>query len=162
MEKSRLMLGFKLIFSLVICQFAGILGSFFTTPYVGSWYAFLEKPVFSPPNWVFAPVWTVLYLMMGLSLFIIWSNQENIKKVKTAIIYFAIQLVLNIVWSLVFFTFQSPLGAIFVIIALFVAILLTTIKFSKISDWAAFLMIPYLVWVGFAGILNITIFFLNK
>jgi len=162
MEKSRLMFAFKLIFSLVVCQFAGLVGSIFTIPSIGNWYAYLEKPVFSPPNWIFAPVWTFLYLMMGISLFLILINNHKVNEVKNAVIYFAIQLVLNVLWSIVFFSLHSILGGIIIIVALFVMIFLTTIKFSKIYEIAAIIMIPYLVWVGFASILNISLFFLNK
>ena len=162
MERSRLMLGFKLIFSLVICQFAGLIGSIFTMGSIGNWYAYLEKPVFSPPNWIFAPVWTFLYLTIGIALFLIWINNQKIKEVKNALIYFTIQLILNIAWSIVFFSLHWILGGVIVIIALFIMILLTIIKFSKISEAAAVILIPYLVWVGFASILNIALFFLNR
>lgn len=162
MEKSRLMLGLKLIFSLAICQFAGVVGSFFTVSQIGNWYAYLEKPFFSPPNWIFAPVWTFLYLTMGVSLFLILIQNQKAKLTREVLVYFFIQLVLNIFWSLIFFTFQSPLGGLFVIAALFIMIILTIIKFIKISEPAAFLLIPYLVWVGFASVLNVFLYFLNR
>lgn len=162
MEKSRLMIGLKLVFSLVICQFAGLLGSIFTTPNIGNWYAYLNKPIFSPPNWIFAPVWTFLYLTMGLSLFLVWVKAKDAKEINLAFIFFIIQLMLNIAWSLVFFGLNSILGGVIVVILLIAAVLFTIIKFFKISEIAGILLIPYLLWVSFASILNIAIYFLNK
>ena len=162
MEKSRLMLGLKLVASIVLCQFVGLVGSIFTTPQVGNWYAFLTKPAFAPPNWIFAPVWTFLFLTMGVSLFLILINNDHKKDSSQALAWFVIQLVLNMAWSAVFFTLHSPLGGIFVIVALFIAILMTILKSLKISEPAGILLLPYLLWVGFASILNIAIFILNK
>jgi benzodiazapine receptor len=151
----------KLIISILICQGAGILGSVFTSPAIPTWYASLEKPSFSPPNWVFAPVWTLLFLLMGISLYLIWERGLENKKVRRAIFIFAVQLALNILWSIIFFGLQVPLYAFIEIIILWLAILITIISFYKISKLAAYLLLPYILWVSFASILNFSIMILN-
>ena len=162
MEKSKSMLAFKLLVSLVVCQLAGFIGAVFTTPAIGTWYATLTKPAFNPPNYLFAPVWTFLFIAMGVALFLIWVREKNDKEKKLAIILFFIQLFFNVAWSIVFFGFHSSLFAIFVIIILLVLIIKTTAKFFKLSEPAGILMIPYILWVSFAMILNIAVYFLNR
>lgn len=147
---------YKLIISILICEFAGIIGSIFTSRSVTEWYPTLVKPSINPPSWIFAPVWTILFLLMGISLYLVWN-----KKNKIALIFFSIQLGLNILWSIIFFGLKSPLFAFIEIILLWVSILITIIKFYKISKNAAYLLIPYLLWVTFAAILNFLIFKLN-
>jgi len=149
----------KLVYSLIICLSAGIIGSFFTSSSIPIWYTALNKPFFNPPNWIFGPVWTLLYVLMGISLYIVWT--KGFKKNKEAIIWFAAQLILNILWSILFFGLKSPLLAFVEIILLWIAILITLIKFYKVSKQSAYLLIPYLAWVGFAAILNFSIFYLN-
>ena len=149
----------KLIISIVICQLAGIIGSFFTSPSIPTWYASLNKPPFNPPNWIFAPVWITLFLLMGISLYIIWSSKTDFKK--TAIIFFGVQLLLNTLWSIIFFGFQAPFFAFIEIILLWFAILITIIVFYRISKPASYLLIPYILWVSFAAVLNFFIFMLN-
>jgi tryptophan-rich sensory protein len=151
----------KLVVSLVACQFAGAIGAIFTTPAIPTWYATLEKPSFSPPNWLFAPAWITLYLLMGVAAFLIWRQGLAQKGVRAALVIFLVQLVLNALWSVVFFGLQSPLWGVVVIIALWIAILITIIKFFKLSTAAGSLMLPYILWVSFAAVLNIAVFMLN-
>jgi len=145
----------KLILSIGICLGAGILGSFFTVSSIPNWYVTLNKPFFSPPNWVFGPVWTILYILMGYSLYLVWKK----KKVPSV---FWLQLILNASWSIIFFGMKNPGLALIDIALLWVAIVLTIKSFYKISKSAAYLLIPYLLWVSFASILNISIWLLNK
>jgi len=152
----------KLIFSIFICLFAGFIGSYFTTPAIPTWFATLQKPSFAPPNWVFAPVWTSLYILMGISLFLVWQKGLENKTVKAAIYLFAGQLVLNALWSFVFFGLRSPLLGLIEIIILWIAILATILSFMKISRTAAYLLIPYILWVSFASIVNFSIWSLNS
>ncbi|MFC1915594.1 TspO/MBR family protein [Chloroflexota bacterium] len=151
----------KLISSIIACLCAGIIGSVFTTPAIPTWYAALEKPPFTPPNWLFAPAWTTLYLLIGIAAFLIWRRGIGNRPAKTALIIFLIQLVLNALWSVVFFGLESPLYGIVVIVALWLAILFTILKFFKISTLAGLLLLPYIGWVTFAAILNVYIFILN-
>ena len=151
----------KLAIFIIILLFAGFIGSIFTTPNIPTWYASLIKPVFNPPNWIFGPVWTILYILMGIAAFLIWQNGIKKKKVKVAIYIFAAQLFLNMLWSILFFGLQNPLLAFIEIIILWALILLTIIKFSEISKKAAYLLIPYILWVSFAVILNLFIYLLN-
>jgi tryptophan-rich sensory protein len=151
----------KLVVSLVACQCAGAIGSIFTTPAIPAWYATLQKPSFNPPSWLFAPAWITLYLLMGVAAFLIWRQGLAQKGVRAALVIFLVQLVLNALWSVVFFGLQSPLWGVVVIIALWIAILITIIKFFKLSTAAGSLMLPYILWVSFAAVLNIAVFMLN-
>lgn len=151
----------KLILSIVICQAAGLIGTIFTMDSIPTWYAALNKPSFNPPNWLFGPVWTLLYLMMGISLFIVWKEDLKNKVVKSAFIIFMIQLFLNTIWSIVFFGMHSTAGGLIIIALLWIMILITILKFMKISRVAGILLIPYLLWVSFATLLNFSIFKLN-
>jgi benzodiazapine receptor len=150
-----------LIISIIICQAAGLIGSIFTAPAIPAWYAGLIKPSFSPPNWLFAPVWLILYTLMGVAAYLIWEKGISKKKVKTALIIFAVQLILNSLWSIIFFGWRLPQYAFVEIIALWVFILLTILNFYKISRTAGLLLVPYLFWVSFAALLNYSIFNLN-
>lgn len=150
---------FKLILAVAVCQGAGLAGSLFTAPAIEGWYASLEKPSFNPPNWVFAPVWTMLFLLMGVSLYLVWSRQAESrgvmgKKKRTALLIFAVQLALNIFWSILFFGLQAPMYAFVEIIILWLAIFLTVVSFFRISKLAAYLLLPYILWVSFAVVLN--------
>jgi len=151
----------KLVVSIIACQCAGFIGSLATTPNIPTWYAALEKPFFTPPSWLFAPAWITLYLLMAIAAFLIWRKGLWEEGVKCALIVFLVQLVLNALWSVVFFGLQSPLYGMVVIIALWIAILLTIIKFFRLSTAAGWLMIPYILWVSFASALNISIWVLN-
>ncbi len=151
----------KLVFSLVVCQLAGLLGSFFTSPQIPTWYASLQRPSFSPPNWLFAPVWTVLFVLMGISTYLVWIKGLESKEVRISLLIFGVQLALNVLWSFLFFGLQSPFFAFIEIITLWAAIASTILSFSKISKKAGLLLLPYLLWVSFALILNFYIWKLN-
>lgn len=150
-----------LVPSIALCLGVGLVSSLPTTSSIPTWYATLNKPPFSPPNFVFAPVWTTLYILMGIALYIVWSQGMKKKKIKTAVYVFLIQLFLNFTWSLVFFGLHAPLLAFINIVLLWITLLLTIIKFHAISKWAAWLLVPYILWVSFASILNLSIVLLN-
>lgn len=152
---------FKLIISILICLSIGFIGSFFTASSVSTWYVTLNKPVFNPPGYLFAPVWTILYIMMGISLYLVWNKGLKDKTSKTGLILFGIQLILNFLWSVLFFGLKSPLIAFIEIILLWFFILLTMIYFYKISKLSSYLLIPYILWVSFASVLNFSIYYLN-
>lgn len=158
MDKSK---AIKLIVSIAVCQAAGLIGSVFTFPAIAGWYSTIQKPSFTPPNWVFAPVWTTLFLLMGVSLYLVWNRGLENKNAKTAVSVFGVQLGLNILWSVLFFGFQNPFLAFVEIIFLWLSILATAILFYRISKPAGYLLIPYLLWVSFAAFLNYSIWVLN-
>ncbi len=148
------------LWAILLCQGAGIIGSLFTFKEIDSWYSFLNKPSFNPPPWVFGPVWTFLYLLMGISLFLIWRAKNKSDK-KESLKYFYIQLVLNVLWSIIFFGAHSPTLAGIEIIVLWMTILILIRKTWKVSKTASYLFIPYLLWVSFAGVLNWAVAILN-
>jgi len=152
----------RLGISFGVCLGAGGLGSVATRQSLMTWYPQLIKPSFSPPDWIFAPVWTVLYLMMGYAAYLVWQKKESAPDVLSALLVFGIQLFLNTSWSFVFFKFQSLVGGLLVILALWLWIMLTITKFYKISQTASWLLIPYLLWVSFASVLNFALWWLNK
>ena len=152
----------KLVVSIVTCLGAGAIGSIFTRSAIPTWYATLEKPSFTPPNWLFAPAWTLLYILMGIAAFLVWRKGLENRQVRTALIVFLVQLILNALWSVVFFGLESPLYGLIVISILWIAILVTIIKFFRISRVASVLMWPYLLWVTFAAVLNSSIWLLNR
>ena len=152
---------YKLAAAIVICQFAGIIGSLFTYRSISTWYTALEKPFFSPPNWVFAPVWIALYTLMGIAAYLVWKKGMKKKNVRTSLYLFGAQLVLNALWSILFFGMRSLLYSFLEIVALWLLILATTLQFYKISRKAAMLMVPYVLWVSFAALLNLSILMLN-
>lgn len=151
----------RLFVSILSCQAVGIAGSLFTSPAIPVWYANLHKPVFKPPNWIFAPVWTLLFLLMGISVYLIWNKLGEDRKVKPALSVFAVQLVLNFIWSVLFFGLRSPLYASIEIIVLWLAILVTIFKFYRISRVTGIMLLPYIFWVSFAAILNFAIVIIN-
>lgn len=151
-----------LFLSLLICFSAAAIGSLFTYRAIPAWYASLVKPSFSPPNWVFGPVWTVLYTMMGIALYTVWNKKTNNKEKKIGLRYFSAQLVLNTSWSIIFFGMHSPVLALLVIIALWAFIFFTIQKFMLVSKTAGVLLVPYLLWVSFATLLNFSIVLLNR
>ncbi|MFH1473615.1 MAG: TspO/MBR family protein [Candidatus Aenigmatarchaeota archaeon] len=146
----------KLLLFILICQGAGIFGSIFTAPSIGEWYVDLNKPFFTPPSWMFGPVWISLYTLMGISLYLVWDKRDKI-----SISLFSIQLGLNAIWSLLFFGLQNPLYGLAGIIPLWFAILLTIIKFYRIDKKAGLILIPYILWVTVATALNYYILILN-
>ena len=151
----------KLIISIAVPELAGIIGSVFTVPSIAGWYAGIVKPALNPPAWVFGPVWTALFALMGISAFLIWKKGLERRDVKIALCIFIGQLILNTLWSVIFFGLRSPAGAFVGLVILWLAILATIIAFAKISRPAAWLLVPYILWVSFAGYLNYSIWQLN-
>jgi len=168
---------FLLVFSIALSHLAGLIGSVGTATTIDTWYAVLAKPQFSPPNWIFGPVWLTLYTLMGIALYLVWIQiqkptgilawfkykltRKKREKILSAIIFFMIHLAVNALWSLVFFG-AKDLGAAFVVIVLLWAMIIVLIKeFFAIDKRAAFLLIPYLVWASFAAVLNYSIWMLN-
>jgi benzodiazapine receptor len=148
--------------SIVACEGAGGIGAIFTTPAISSWYAGLKKPGFTPPNSVFAPVWITLYLLMGIAVFLIWRQGLGHEGVTIAFVVFWVQLVLNILWSVIFFGLKSIAGGMIMILLLWVAILVNIILFFRVSPVAGGLLVPYIVWVTIATNLNVRIWILNR
>lgn len=152
----------KLIAAVLVSEASGAIGALFTTPAIrAGWYAALNKPELSPPNWLFGPVWTTLYALMGIAAFLVWQKGWERRDVRTALGIFIGQLVLNTLWSIIFFGLRSPAGALTEIVLLWLAILTTIIAFKRISKPAAWLLLPYLAWVSFAAYLNLRIWMLN-
>ncbi len=150
----------RLLVFIGICQFSGIIGSFFTSRSIPVWYVYLRKPVFTPPGWLIGTVWIVLYTLMGVSAFLVWRKRRAWGG--RASVMFTIQLILNALWSIMFFGLRSPSAGLVNIVALWIAILLTIIEFNKLSRTAALLMVPYILWVSFAAFLNYSIFIMNS
>ncbi|MBW2984102.1 tryptophan-rich sensory protein [Candidatus Woesearchaeota archaeon] len=149
----------KLIISLILPFLASAIGSLFTSTSVSTWYVDLVKPSFNPPSWVFGPVWTILFLLMGIAFYLVWV--EKSKNKKTAFLAFGVQLFLNALWSVLFFGLQKPLFAFIEIIFLWTVILITIIYFYRINKVSSYLLIPYLLWVSFAAVLNFFLYILN-
>lgn len=148
------------IYSIFVSYLAGIVGSFFTISKINSWYAGLIKPEFSPPNWVFGPVWNILYLLMGISLFLVLISKKS-KDRSLGIKLFYAQLILNALWSMVFFGLENPLGAFLIILVLWSSIFATIKIFFRVNKTAGYLLLPYIAWVTFAAFLNLAIVILN-
>ncbi|MFD0932447.1 TspO/MBR family protein [Psychroflexus salinarum] len=151
----------KILIGVIVCLGIGFIGSIATQTSVDTWFTTLEKPSFNPPSWLFAPVWTLLYVLMGVAAGIVWSKGFHHIWVKTSLYHFGFQLLLNAAWSISFFGYQSPLAALFIIVALIVLVLLTFKWFKIVSDTAAYLLIPYILWIIFAAALNFEIWRLN-
>ncbi|MBA3724331.1 MAG: tryptophan-rich sensory protein [Candidatus Levybacteria bacterium] len=151
----------KLIASLALCFFVAFAGNLITMPAIESWYPTLAKPSFTPPNWLFGPVWSLLYFMMGISFYLIWKKGDKDVKLRKALHVFLFQLFFNFLWTFVFFGLEQPLAGFIVIASLWISILYTIILFRKISQPAAYLLIPYLLWVTYASFLNLFIVLLN-
>ena len=152
----------KLIIAIAIPLAVGATSGFFTITGVESWYQTINKPSWNPPGSVFGPVWTTLYVLMGVALFLVWKSSGSDTLKRTAITLFAIQLILNFFWSFIFFDQQQPGWAFVEIITLWFFILLTIFSFARVSKTAAWLLVPYISWVSFAAILNYTIWKLNS
>jgi tryptophan-rich sensory protein len=152
----------KLIISVVACLAAGGIGSLFTFKAIPTWYPGLKKPKYTPPNQAFGPVWTTLYILMGLSVYFIWQRGLATDGVLLAFILFWVQLVLNALWSIIFFGMKSKGGGVITIIVLWFLILTTIITSFQVSVWAGILLIPYILWVSVATYLNAGIWWLNK
>jgi translocator protein len=151
----------KLIIAIAIPLLVGGVSGFFTTESVNGWFTTINKPSFNPPNWIFAPVWTTLYILMGIAFYLVWKSTGNEAVKRTAIIFYCIQLVLNFLWSFIFFKLHQPGWAIVDIVLMWIMILLTILWFGKISSAAAWLLVPYICWVSFASVLNYAIWRLN-
>lgn len=152
----------KIVLLVVVCAGVGFLSGMVTRESITTWYPTLVKPVFNPPNWIFAPVWTSLYIMMGIAAGLVWTSGSDKKMVKKALGFFAIQLGLNALWSYLFFGLHNPLLALVEIVLLWLTIYETYSVFSKINKIAGYLLIPYLAWVSFATLLNASIWWLNR
>lgn len=153
----------KIIYCVAICLAVGYLSSNVTQSSIKTWYPTIEKPIFNPPNWVFAPVWTMLFIMMGIAAGMVWNKLESNKElVKKGLLFFTIQLLLNALWSYLFFGLNNILLALIEIILLWLIIYETYYIFKQVDKKAGYLLIPYLAWVGFATILTGTIYWLNR
>ena len=152
----------RLILCIAICQMAGVIGSIFTASSVATWYTTLKKPWFSPPGSVISAVWILLFVLMGISLFLVWRQGISGADSKIALVVFAAQLLVNTLWSYAFFGLQSPLAGVVVIVVLWLLILQTIVRFWPIRKGAALLLVPYIIWVSFAGFLNYSIWRLNS
>ena len=153
---------FKAVVAIALPLLVGGLSGLATARGVQEWYPTLSKPPFNPPSWVFGPVWTLLYLMMGVAAFLVWQKGWELGAVKAALILFAVQLVLNGLWSILFFGMRSPGLAFVEILVLWVAIGGTVVLFWRVSPVAGMLLLPYEAWVSFAAVLNGSIWFLNR
>ena len=160
MEATKFNKVFKLIVSIAIPLVAGGLSGFLTAHAIEGWYTTLNKPSFNPPNWIFGPVWTTLYILMGVSFYMIWTAPQE-KYKRRAMQVYGLQLFLNFSWSLIFFAFEKPDLALVEIVTLWIAILWMISLFRKIKPIAGYLQIPYLLWVSFASVLNVAIWWLN-
>lgn len=147
----------KLLAAIVVVAAAATIGSLLTASSIPTWYAALPKPSFNPPAWIFAPVWTALFLLMAVSAWLVWKKGWKHRRVRIALFVFLGQLVLNVLWSALFFGLHSPLAALLEILILWMAIVMTIALFSQISKAAAWLLAPYLLWVTFAAVLNFAI-----
>ncbi|WP_353483658.1 TspO/MBR family protein [Haliscomenobacter sp.] len=152
----------KLIIAVLLCEAIGFTSGLMGSAGMNAWFDQLQKPSWNPPAYLFAPVWTLLYALMGIAFWLIWKDEAPEANKRNAYFAFALQLFLNFWWSIIFFNFQSPFFALIEILLMWLAILLTIFRFAKISKTAAWLLVPYLLWVSFASVLNYTIWSLNK
>lgn len=152
----------KLLISVLAVFTAAGIGSLFTFKAIPVWYAALKKPRFTPPRWAFGPVWTVLYSLMAVSIFLVWREGLSSSTALFAFVFFWIQLTVNAVWSIVFFGVKSKGGGVAVILVLWLLILATMIASFRVSGWAGAMLVPYLIWVTVASYLNIGVWRLNK
>lgn len=151
----------KLIIALIVPQIAAIIGALFTMPAIPTWYSTLAKPALNPPSWIFAPVWTILFILMGVAAYLVWRKGYDRKEVRVALAIFIFQLLLNVFWSIIFFGIHNPAVAFTEIISLWSAILALILAFYQVSRTAAYLLIPYILWVSFAAYLNYAIWQLS-
>lgn len=151
----------KLATAILFCLIVGSLGSLVTVTGPGSWYSTLQKPFFAPPNWVFAPVWITLFILMGIALYLVWQCGTENREVKMALGIFGVQFFLNVIWSFLFFGLMSPLLGLIDIILLWVMIVVTIRAFYRVKKSAAYFLIPYIAWVTLASALNGAIYFMN-
>jgi benzodiazapine receptor len=152
----------KFIICLAVTFTPAVIGSLFTRQAISDWYAYLNKPSFTPPDWLFGPVWTLLYLLMAVSAFLVWQKGLANPLVKIALALYLLQLILNGLWTPLFFGAKLLLVAFCEIVVLWVAIVLTILAFARVSTPAAVLLLPYIVWTSFAAVLNFSIWLLNR
>jgi benzodiazapine receptor len=150
------------IISVAITLAIGVVASTITRPEIAGWYVTLKKPSFTPPNWLFPVAWTTLYLLIATAAYLVWKLRDNCSTYKTAAVIYIVQLALNFSWSIVFFGMHQIMAALIIIVALLVAIILNISWFNRFNKIAAWLLIPYLLWVAYATLLNISICVLNK
>ena len=148
------------IISILIAQGAGAIGSLFTTSSIDTWYTAIIKPEWNPPSWVFGPVWVTLYTLMGIAAYLVWRKRDT-QEARRALYIYGVHLLLNSLWSILFFGLQNPQIAFFEILILLAFIVVVTVLFWRINTWAGLLFLPYLAWVSFAAYLNYTIWQLN-
>ncbi|MFN3756619.1 MAG: TspO/MBR family protein [Flavobacterium sp.] len=153
---------FKIGIAILICLGVGFASGFATQSSVNDWFLTLEKPFFNPPSWLFGPVWTLLYIMMGWAAGLVWSQNVDKEVKKKALLLFTFQLILNAAWSVLFFGLKNPFIALIEIVLLWLLIRETYLSFKPINSLAAKLLLPYLAWVSFATILNAAIWWLNR
>jgi benzodiazapine receptor len=158
MDKNDL---FRLILSIIICQMAGVIGSALTAGSVAEWYPTLIKPSFAPPGSTIGLIWIILFTLMGISLFLVWREAPENPAARTALYFFAAQLIVNVSWNAAFFTLRSPANGLVVIAILWILILITIVKFWPINKTAALLLVPYIGWVSIAAYLNYLLWALN-
>jgi len=158
MDKNDL---FRLILSIIICQMAGIIGSALTAGSLAEWYPTLTKPSFTPPGSTIGLIWIILFTLMGVSLFLVWREYPENPAARTALLFFAAQLIVNVLWNVAFFTLRSPASGLLVIAVLWILILITILKFWPINKTAALLLVPYIIWVSVAAYLNYSLWRLN-
>ncbi len=152
----------QIILSVSVCLLTGAVGSLATRESLNTWYTDLAKPSFAPPNWAFGVVWPILYVLMGISVFMVWRKGTGKSQVRVALVLFALQLVLNGLWTPIFFGLRMIALALAEIVLLWMAILATILAFRRISRPAAYLLWPYLAWVSFAIALNGALWHLNR
>ena len=163
MEQKPLSRVFKILVMIVTTVVVGTISGLVTQESVDTWYPTIAKPSFNPPNWIFAPVWSTLYVLMGIAAGLVWHEMDRQKEtVKKALLFFAIQLVLNALWSYIFFGLHNPFLALIEIILLWLMIYETFVQFNKVNKIAGYLFIPYILWVTFALVLNASIWWLNR
>lgn len=151
----------KCIIAILICELVGNIGTFFTLPNIPTWYAHLTKPPLTPPNVVFGPVWTTLFVLMGVSLFLLWEAKHS-KEHRQALDLFFVQMVLNVLWSVLFFGTHQLSAAVFEVVVFWFAILGTIVASFRVSKAASWVLVPYLVWVAFASYLTVGVWLLNR
>jgi len=153
---------FPFIISLAITLAIGFVASLFTRPQIASWYVSLKKPSFNPPNWAFPVAWTILYILIAISAYLVWKRRNRAVTYKTTAGIYFVQLLLNFSWSIIFFGMHQVFGALVIIGLLWISIIFNIRWFGKFSKAAAWLLVPYILWVSFAGLLNLNIYLLNR